>query len=66
MMSIEQDREPRKSSELRYSPGGTTDLGEGKLNTPDFTLVSEAELADGLELGIPKYKNASIPSVQST
>jgi hypothetical protein len=37
-----------------YLPGSTTDLGEGKLDTPDFTLVSETVLANELQFGVPR------------
>jgi hypothetical protein len=33
-------------------PGSTTDLGEGKLDAPDLTLVAETELANGLQLSV--------------
>jgi len=32
--------------------GSTTDLGEGKLDTPDLTLVAETVLANELQLGV--------------
>ena len=41
-----------RSSEM-YSPGSTTNLGQGKLHTPDLTLVAETVFADELKLGIP-------------
>ena len=33
-------------------PGSTTDLGEGKLDAPDLTLVAETVLADSLQLSV--------------
>jgi len=38
--------------ELEELTGGTTDLGQNKSDTPDFTLVAEAVFASELELGI--------------
>ena len=34
-------------------PGSTTDLGEGELDAPDLTLVTETVLADTLQLRVP-------------
>jgi hypothetical protein len=33
-------------------PSSTTNLGEGKLDTPHLTLVAEAVFADDLQFGI--------------
>ena len=33
-------------------PGSTTNLGQGKLDTPDLTLVAETVLANELQLGV--------------
>jgi len=35
-------------------PGSTTNLGESKLDTPDFTLVAETIFSNELQLGIPE------------
>ena len=34
-------------------PGSTADLGEGELDTPNLTLVSQAILADELQFTVP-------------
>jgi hypothetical protein len=36
-----------------HIPGSTTDLGEGELDAPDLTLVTETVLADTLQLRVP-------------
>lgn len=38
----------------RRSPGSTTNLGEGELDTPDLTLVAETIFANELQLGVPE------------
>ena len=39
--------------ELEQLTGSTTNLGQGELDTPDLTLVSQTVLADELQLGVP-------------
>lgn len=33
-------------------PSGTTNLGEGELDTPDLTLVAETVFTNGLQLSV--------------
>lgn len=35
-------------------PSSTTDLGQGELHTPDFALVAQAVLADGLQFRVTR------------
>jgi hypothetical protein len=35
-------------------PGGTTDLGECKQDTPHLTFISQAIFSNGLQLGVPE------------
>lgn len=35
-------------------PGSTTNLREGELDTPDFTLVAESILSNELQLRVPR------------
>jgi hypothetical protein len=35
-------------------PGGTTDLRESELDTPDLTLVAKTILADEFQFGVPR------------
>jgi hypothetical protein len=37
-----------------YIPSSTTNLREGELDTPDFTLVSETVFTDEFQFGIPE------------
>jgi len=55
------DRQLDKQNSIRHSvsgfgdclPGSTTDLGQSKLDTPDFTLVAQTILSNELQLGVP-------------
>ena len=42
----------RRAQKETFIPGGTSDFGENKLDTPDLSLVSQAIFADDFQLGI--------------
>src|SRR4051812_21176678 len=43
---------PQSHNCCKYLPGGTTNLGQSQLDSPDLALVAETILADELQLGI--------------
>jgi hypothetical protein len=43
-----------------YIPGSTTNLGQGELDAPNLTLVSQTVLSDELQLGITTERRMSV------
>jgi hypothetical protein len=38
---------------VKSIPGSTTNLREGELDAPDFTLITQTILADEFQFGVP-------------